>query len=101
MNNLKIFVLFFLSLVFVFYSFNFFEEIPNEITLNRKNFNIKNLETFSKFSKWKDYSKTHYEDSSKIYKEDYYSSVLNKNSLKPESWSDFLKISKTIKKSLI
>ena len=101
MNNLKIFVLFFLSLVFVFYSFNFFEEKPNEITLNRKNFNVKNLETFSKLSKWKDYSKTHYEDSSKIYKEDYYSSVQNKNSLQPESWSDlYLKISKNDKEKL-
>lgn len=101
MNNLRIFVLFFLSLVFVFYSFNFFEEKPNEITLNRKNFKIKNLETFSKLSEWKDYSKTHYEDSSKIYKEDYYSSVLNKNSLRPESWSDlYLKISKNDKEKL-
>lgn len=101
MNNLKISVLFFLSLVFVFYSFNFFEEKPNEITINRKNFNVKNLETYSKLSAWKDYSKTHYEDSSKIYKEDYYSSVFNKNSLQPESWSDlYLKISKNDKEKL-
>lgn len=101
MNNLKISVLFFLSLVFVFYSFNFFEEKPNEITLNRKNFNVKNLETYSKLSSWKDYSKTHYKDSSKIYKEDYYSSVFNKNSLQPESWSDlYLKISKNDKEKL-
>ena len=65
MNNLKISILFFLSLIFVFYSFNLFEEKP-KLTLNQNPFEIKDLETFSRLSNWDDYSETSYQDTSKI-----------------------------------
>ena len=101
MNNLKISMLFFFSLIFVFYSFNFFEKEKSELTLNQKPFELKDLETFSKLSKWVDYSKNSYQDTSKIYNEDYYSSMLHKNSIQPESWSDlYLKISDNDKERL-
>tara|TARA_B100000003_G_C10931678_1_gene371401 strand:+ start:1787 stop:2572 length:786 start_codon:yes stop_codon:yes gene_type:complete len=100
MNNLKISILFFLSLIFVFYSFNLFEEKP-KLTLNQNPFEIKDLETFSRLSNWDDYSETSYQDTSKIYKEDYYSSTLFKNSIQPKSWSDlYLKISNADKEKL-
>ena len=101
MNNFKISILFFFSLIFVFISFNFLKEETSELTLNQKPFEIKDLETFSKLSKWVDYSKNIYQDTTKIYKEDYYSSMLQKNSIQPESWSDlYLKISDNDKEKL-
>ena len=101
MNNFKISILFFFSLIFVFNSFNFLKEETSELTLNQKPFEIKDLETFSKLSKWVDYSKNIYQDTTKIYKEDYYSSMLQKNSIQPESWSDlYLKISDNDKEKL-
>ena len=100
MSNLKILILFFLSLIFVFYSFNLFEG-KQKLTLNQNPFEVKDLETFSRLSNWNDYSETSYQDTSKVYKEDYYSSTLFKNSIQPKSWSDlYLKISNADKEKL-
>lgn len=94
MDNLKISLGFLISLALVFYSFTFSKDEKIEIILSENLIPEKNTSKFSKFAEWQDYDRLSYSDTVKIYKEDYISSIVNKNNLDPKSWSDlYLKLS--------